>query len=83
MLPLEVFFSEELTFKKVWWEGPQWFIHLPDEWPVRLDIGDLPAEEQANLPEPVLHVQSTDEPPELLFSAFYRLTHFWGFLQSM
>ena len=58
-------------------EGPPWLTDSPVQWPIRVDIGDLPVDEDLPKTAPVLTVQVIEEPAEIKrFSSFHRLIKF-------
>ena len=51
-------FPGKLINKELWWKGPLWLWESSASWPIKLDIGDPPVDEDPPLPPlPVLTAQ--------------------------
>ena len=64
-LALRGVFPQDLILQELWWKGPPWLTDSPVQWPIRVDIGDLPVGEDRPKTAPVLTVQVIEEPAEI------------------
>ena len=48
-------FPQDLIVQELWWKDPPWLTDSPVQWPIRVDIGDLPPAKNSSSPHSAGH----------------------------